>query len=60
MPERIRILSPVPSSALERKKIAPPLSSLRGRVLGFRIEWTNFELLINHIEKQLIRTARSG
>jgi hypothetical protein len=53
----VRILSPIPSNRARAGRALPPLRTLKGRVLGFRVEWSNFEVFVDHIEQDLRRSG---
>jgi hypothetical protein len=56
-PSTVQIMSPVPQAAVDRASVPPPLRSLQGRVVGLRIEWTNFGIFLDRFEQRLLEDA---
>lgn len=53
MTKGVLIRSPKPVFAVEPRKLAPPVPDLVGRHIGFRIEWANYEIFVEQLERKL-------
>ncbi len=49
----LELVSPVAPPPDKRAKLAPPVDDLHGKSIGFRIQWNNFDLFMQHIEEKL-------
>lgn len=47
------IRSPKPALDVQPRQLARPIPDLVGRNLGFRIEWANYEIFVEELERRL-------